>query len=126
MVSSLETGFRLSDRTFTDKRGTFRWGRREGQNGYRLPDGKVVTNEDCEFNKYGHACMPGELGNFVSVKNNKGLNYLLLDLLGVAESVFGAGKFDAQQTWDHNWTLIESGSVERKSQRRLSDGEPGY
>jgi TonB-dependent receptor len=114
VVSSLETGFRLSDRTFTDKRGTFRWGRREGQNGYRLPDGKVVTNESCEFNKYGHPCMPGELANFVSVKNNKGLNYLDLDLLGVAESVFGAGKFDAQQTWDHNWTLIESGSVEEK------------
>jgi len=114
VVSSLETGVRLSERTFTDKRGTFRWGRREGQNGYRLPDGKVVTNEDCEFNKYGHPCMPGALGNFVSVKNNKGLNYLDLDLLGVAESVFGAGKFDAQQTWDHNWTLIESGSVEEK------------
>ena len=114
VVSSLETGVRQSDRTFTDKRGTFRWGRREGQNGYRLPDGKVVTNEDCEFNKYGHPCTPGQLGNFVTVKSNKGLSYLDLDLLGIADSVFGAGKYDAQQTWDHNWTLIESGSVEEK------------
>lgn len=114
VVSSLEAGARLSERTFEDKRGTFRWGRREGQNGYQLPNGAITNLEGCEFNKYNHACTPRSLNGFVTVKQGHGLNYLDLDLQAVADAAFGAGKYDAQQTWEHNWTLIESGAVEEK------------
>ncbi|OBP13688.1 DEAD/DEAH box helicase [Rheinheimera sp. SA_1] len=114
VITSVESGVRLSDRTFADQRSTFRWGRREGQNGYVSSNGSVVNVEGCEFNKYNHPCRPAELTNFVTVKSAKGMSYLDLDLLGIADSVFGKGNYEAQQTWDHNWTLIESGSVEEK------------
>ncbi|WDD98018.1 TonB-dependent receptor [Thalassomonas actiniarum] len=113
-ISSIEVGARWSDRTFSDKRSTFRWGAREGQNGYQLPDGTIVTNQNCEFNHYDHACTPISLDGFATVKNMNGFSYLDLDLVGIADAAFGPGNYDAQQSWEHNWTLIESGSVREK------------
>lgn len=109
--SSLEIGGRWSEREFTDQRSTFRWGRREGQNGYMTPDGTVVTNEGCEFNHAAHSCVPHDLTGFTTTRNVKGFDLLELDLVGIADKYFGAGNYDAQQTWEHNWTLIESGAV---------------
>lgn len=112
--SSIEIGARWSDREFTDKRSTFRWGRREGQNGYMLPDGSVVTNEGCEYNQQNHLCMPHDVTGFTTTRSVHGFEFLDLDLRGIADNVFGAGNYDAQQTWEHNWTLIESGAVEEE------------
>ncbi|WP_125779698.1 TonB-dependent receptor [Pseudoalteromonas rubra] len=113
-ISSVEVGARWSDREFTDKRSTFRWGAREGQNGYQMADGTIVTNKGCEFNHQNHACMPHKLDGFVTVEHTRGFDYLELDLIGIADAVFGPGNYDAQQTWEHNWTLIESGSVKEE------------
>ena len=113
-INSIEIGARWSDRTFADKRSTFRWGAREGQDGYQTADGTIVTNQNCEQNQYNHACVPIALDGFVSTKNMNGFSYLDLDLVGIANAAFGEGNYDAQQTWEHNWTLIESGSVREK------------
>ncbi|MDP4486790.1 TonB-dependent receptor [Pseudoalteromonas piscicida] len=110
-ISSIEVGARWSDREFTDQRSTFRWGAREGQNGYQLPDGTIVTNKGCEFNDQNHPCIPHDLTGYVSVRDTRGFQYLELDLEGIANEVFGPGNYEAQQTWGHNWTLIESGAV---------------
>ncbi|MBQ4811136.1 TonB-dependent receptor [Pseudoalteromonas luteoviolacea] len=114
IISSVEVGVRWSKREFTDQRSTFRWGAREGQNGYRLPNGEIVTNKNCEFNHQNHACVPHDLTGFVTVKNGGGINYLDLDMVGIADAVFGAGNYDGQQTWEHNWTLVESGAVKEE------------
>ena len=113
-ISSFEMGARYSDRQFTDQRSTFRWGRREGQNGYMTAAGDIVLNEGCEFNHAAHPCQPYALDGFVSVEQGPGFSYLDLDLEGIANNVFGAGNYEAQQTWEHNWTLIESGAVQEK------------
>lgn len=113
-ISSIEVGARWSDRKFTDQRSTFRWGAREGQRGYMNDDGSISTTQGCEFNHYNHPCMPHDLSGFATIKSAKGFDYIDLDLIGIADSVFGAGNYDAQQTWEHNWTLIESGAVEEE------------
>ncbi|MCG7535022.1 TonB-dependent receptor [Pseudoalteromonas sp. OOF1S-7] len=113
-ISSIEVGARWSDREFTDQRSTFRWGAREGQNGYKMPDGTIVTNKGCEFNHQNHACVPHSLDGFVTVEHTRGFDYLELDLVGIANEVFGPGNYNAQQTWEHNWTLIESGAVKEE------------
>ncbi|WP_440053327.1 TonB-dependent receptor [Pseudoalteromonas sp. T1lg65] len=113
-ITSVEVGARWSEREFTDKRSTFRWGAREGQNGYQLPDGTIVNNQNCEFNHNNHPCKPYDLSGFAVTRNTRGFEYLELDLLGIADAVFGPGGYEAQQTWEHNWTLIESGAVKEE------------
>ncbi|MCA0894622.1 TonB-dependent receptor [Microbulbifer agarilyticus] len=119
VVASFEAGVRWSERVFSDDRSTFRWGRREGQNGFVDADGNVQLNEGCEFNRSDVACMPMDLDGFVTVESFGGSmsgypNYLSVDLAGIADAVFGPGNYDAQQTWDHNWTLIESGELKEE------------
>jgi TonB-dependent receptor len=112
-IASIEAGIRWSERKFTDDRSTFRWGRREGQNGYALPDGSIVNNEGCEFNHYNHACTPRDLSGFVTNGSLNGMDYLKLDMIAMGDAAFG-GQYDAQQTWEHNWTLVESGAVKEE------------
>ncbi|WP_085953481.1 TonB-dependent receptor [Catenovulum agarivorans] len=115
--TSIEFGTRLSERRFGDKRSVFRWGTREGQKGYQMPDGAVVSdpNTTCEFNHYGYDCTPRSLDGFTKVTELDGIQFLeITDMAGLADATFGAGGYEAQQTWNHNWTLIESGSVEEK------------
>jgi len=109
VFSSLEAGVRYSEREFGDNRGTFRWGQREGQS----------TGGNCEFNTSGVACTPQDLSGFVAVKSFGGslsgyADYLETDLTGIADAVFGSGNYDANKSWDHNWTMIESGSVKEE------------
>ncbi|NTS77411.1 TonB-dependent receptor [Catenovulum sp. SM1970] len=113
-ITSIETGFRYSERKFTDERSTFRWGTREGQQGYVDANGNITNIKGCEFNHMNHPCQPASLDGFVKVDNVKGLQFLELDLPGIANDIFGPGNYDAQQTWEHNWTLIESGALEEE------------
>lgn len=115
VISSLEAGFRWSDRTFTDDRGTFRYGRREGQS-QLVQDGALVS-ENCESNSSGVACTPHSLAGFVTVESFGGAladypDYLRVDMVGIANEIFGdPSVYAAKKTWNHNWTLIESGQV---------------
>lgn len=114
-ISSVEAGFRWSDRKFTDDRGTFRYGRREGQS-QLVQDGELVV-EGCEFNTSGVDCVPHSLNGFVTVEPFRGNlagypDYLRLDMLAIANDIFGnPDLYAAKKTWNHNWTLIESGQV---------------
>lgn len=117
-ISSVEAGFRWSDRNFTDDRGTFRYGQREGQS--RQVVNGVIVEQGCEGNTSGVACTPHELDGFVTVAKFDGSlaqygSYLKLDMIGIADEVFGSPDvYKAKKTWNHNWTLIESGALEEE------------
>lgn len=117
-ISSVEAGIRWSDRTFEDDRGTFRYGQREGQR-RQVVDG-AISEQWCEGNASGVACTPHELDGFVEVEQFGGSlaqygSYLKLDMVGIANDIFGSPDvYKAQQTWAHNWTLIESGQVQEE------------
>jgi iron complex outermembrane recepter protein len=116
-ISYVQVGGRYSDRTFGDDRSTFRWGRREGQS--RQVVGGVAEDQFCENNPSGVACMPMSLDGFVETGSFGGdlggvPDYLIVDMEGIANEVFGAGNYDANKDWNHNWTLIESGEVREK------------
>jgi TonB-dependent receptor len=114
VLTSFQVGYRRSERTFGDERSTFRYGQREGQS--RQVVNGAIEERGCEFNTSGVPCAPQDLSGFVSTGSFGGTlsgypDYLILDMVGIANQVFGAGNYNAQQTWDHNWTLIESGQV---------------
>lgn len=117
-IASIEAGFRWSDRTFTDDRGTFRYGQREGQS--RQVINGAIVDQSCEFNTSGVPCTPHEIDGFVTVENFGGSlaqygSYLKLDMVGIANEIFGnPDVYAAKKTWNHNWTLIESGAVEEE------------
>jgi TonB-dependent receptor len=116
-ISYVQVGGRYSDRTFGDDRATFRWGRREGQS--RQVVGGAIEDQFCENNPSGIACMPMPLDGFVTAASFGGglssfPDYVIVDLDGIANDVFGAGNYDANKDWNHNWTLIESGEVQEK------------
>ena len=126
-VSYVQVGGRHSDRSFTDDRATFRYGQREGQSrqvgdvfddeGNLLEDRLVEQN--CENNPSGLPCEPQDLTGFVTTGSFGGSlsgfpDYLILDMVGIANDVFGLGNYDANKDWSHNWTLIESGEVQEK------------
>lgn len=116
-ISYVQVGGRYSDRTFGDDRATFRWGRREGQS--RQVVNGVIEDQFCENNPSGVACQPFSLDGFVVGDSFGGPlasypNYLVLDLTGIANNVFGAGNYSANKDWNHNWTMIESGEVQEK------------
>jgi iron complex outermembrane receptor protein len=117
VISYVQVGGRYSDRTFGDDRATFRWGRREGQ--WRRVEGGAIVDDFCENNPSGVECMPMPLDGFVEVESFGGSlggfpDYLVVDLDAIANNVFGAGNYDANKDWNHNWTLIESGEVREK------------
>jgi TonB-dependent receptor len=116
-ITSIEIGARYSDRRFEDDRGVFRWGTREGMRGHINALGEVISdpNTICEFNQYNYDCAPALVDGFTTVRSVSGIDILeITDIGALADSLFGENGYDAQKTWNHNWTLIESGSVEEK------------
>lgn len=116
-ITSIEVGARYSNRLFEDDRGVFRWGTREGMRGHINADGAVVSdpNTTCEFNSYGYNCAPADVTGFTTQRSVSGIDILEINNLGaLATSLFGDDGFNAQKTWNHNWTLIESGGLEEK------------
>lgn len=120
VFSSLEAGFRISDRTFGTERSTFRWGQRWGQAQQVNPDNGHWVIQGCESNTSGVACTPVELpaGTYSQESFGGSLaglpDYLSVDLKAVADAVFGPGNYEGKQSWAHNWTLVNSGKVEEK------------
>lgn len=118
VLSSVEAGVRVSDRTFGTDRGTFRWGQRWGQS--RQVVGGAINERGCESNVSGVACTPLELpAEFVTKRSFGGSlsslpNYLSVDLEGIANEVFGPGNYEGKKSWSHNWTLVNSGEVKEK------------
>jgi len=105
-ISSVEVGVRVSDRTFGADRGTFLYGSRSGQ----FNDG---ANSYCEDNTSTIACAPQPVDGFVSVQSLPGVpdHFVVNDLNGLAESIFGAGNFEGIKLHSRDWTFIESNEI---------------
>ena len=108
-VSSIEAGFRISEREFDSQRGTFLYGSRDGQfTGYcadNLTTGAAAL-----------ACTPQPLDGFVSVQSVDGVpdHLVVTDMQGLATSIFGAGNFEGRQVFSQDWTFVESGLLTEK------------
>lgn len=110
-ISSFEAGVRISDRTFGADRGTFLYGSRSGQ----FNDG--VTSF-CEDNNSTIACAPQSVDGFVEVQSLPGVpdHFVVTDLEGLGDSVFGAGNYEGLKQYAHDWTFISSNDIEENTE----------
>jgi phosphoribosylformimino-5-aminoimidazole carboxamide ribotide isomerase len=108
-VSSFEVGVRLSERTFDSDRGTFQYGSRPGQ--YTGWCERNMTTGSGAM-----ACTPLPLDGFVSVQSVDGApdHFVVDNMQGLAEAVFGPGNFEGGKVWSDNWTFIESGRLDEE------------
>jgi len=106
-ISSIETGVRVSRRSFGADRGTFLYGSRSGQ----FNDG---TNSYCEDNTSSIACVPQAVDGFVSVQSLPGVpdHLVVNDLDGLAREIFGAGNYEGIKLHSRDWTFIESNVID--------------
>ena len=101
-ISSVETGVRVSDRTFGADRGTFLYGSRSGQGtGW------------CEDNTSNLACAPQSVDGFVRVQSLSGVpdHFVITNLNALGNSIFGPGGDDGIKLHSRDWTFIESNDV---------------
>jgi iron complex outermembrane receptor protein len=106
-ISSIETGVRVSDRTFGANRGTFLYGSRSGQGtGW------------CEDNTSNIACAPQSVDGFVSVQSLTGVpdHFVITDIVGLGNSIFGAGNDQGIKLHSRDWTFIESNDIEENTE----------
>lgn len=114
-VSAIEAGVRVSDRTFDSHRGAFLYGSRDGQ--YNYVDGSGKWTSYCADNLSSIACKPQSLGSFVSVGKVEGApNHNVVNMAGLADSIFGKGNYYGKQVFSQDWTFVESGALEEKVQ----------
>lgn len=115
IFSGIELGVRLSERTFDSERATFLWGSRDG----------VFNNDSgswCDDNVSEAAdrptveCSPIDLNGFASVGSVSGApDHLVVNIDGLADSVFGPGNYDGVKLFSRDWTFIESGALTEKT-----------
>ena len=106
-VSSIEAGVRISDRTFGADRGTFLFGSRSGQGtGW------------CEDNTSAIACAPQSVDGFVKVQSLPGVpdHFVITDINGLGDSIFGAGNDAGVKLFSRDWTFIESNDIEEETE----------
>jgi iron complex outermembrane recepter protein len=113
MVKSFEAGVRVSDREFDSRRGTFLYGSRDGQFSYVTGDGKWSSY--CADNLSAIACEPKDVSAFSSVGKVQGApDHVVVDMVGLADSIFGKGNYTGKQVFSRDWTFVESGALEEK------------
>jgi phosphoribosylformimino-5-aminoimidazole carboxamide ribotide isomerase len=108
-ISSFEAGVRVSDRTFGADRGTFLYGSRSGQGtGW------------CEDNTSNPAlaCAPQSVDGFVSVQSLSGVpdHFVISDIVGLGNSIFGAGNDAGIKLHSRDWTFIESNDIDEDTE----------
>ncbi|WP_091983660.1 TonB-dependent receptor [Pseudoalteromonas denitrificans] len=115
-ISSIETGIRYSKRTFDSNRGTFLYGSRDGQ--FNTVNAQGNWESWCADNLSSSptlACEPQSVAGFSSIGSVNGApDHLVVDLNGLADSIFGAGNYQGKQVFSRDWTFIESGKLEEK------------
>ncbi|MFT7562181.1 MAG: iron complex outermembrane receptor protein [Flavobacteriales bacterium] len=112
-ISSFEVGVRSSERVFDAERGAFLFGSRNGQ--FNI----VGVDPYCQDNLSGFQdgvdatpCTPLTIGSFGSIGSVDGApDHVVVDLDGIADSVFGAGNYDGLKVWSNEWTVIESADL---------------
>lgn len=115
-ITSVELGARYSDRTFDSRRGTFLYGSRDGQ--FRTLDADGNWEEYCKDNMTVEApiaCMPQSVQGFTSVGSVDGApDHLVVNMEGLADSLFGPGNYEGKQVFSNDWTFVESGAVKEE------------
>lgn len=112
-ISAIEAGFRISDRVFDSHRGAFLYGSRDGQ--FNYVDGTGHWTSYCNDNLSSIACKPQPLGSFTSVGHIAGApDHFVVNMAGLADSIFGAGNYYGKQVFSQDWTFVESGKLEEK------------
>ena len=126
IFSSIEVGYRQSERTFDSERATFLWGSRDGVFDYDevVEEGEPPVNFSyCSDNVSEAAdrptveCSPIAIDSFATVGSVEGApDHLIVDIDGLADEVFGAGNYDGVKLWSRNWTFIESGALTEETE----------
>lgn len=98
-VSSIEGGYRKSQRTWIGDEPTFVWGDGYDQRNINDPtfNAPIDLNEFVVLRDYG-----GDMARF-------GQYWEITSQQGFLDAAFGAGNHDAAKTWAYNWTMINSG-----------------
>ena len=115
-ITSVEMGVRYADRLFDSRRGTFLYGSRQGQ--FNYVDGNGDWQSYCEDNLTlpALACMPQLVDGFVSIGSVSGApDHLVVNLDGLADSIFGPGNYTGRQVFSRDWTFVESGGLQEKT-----------
>ncbi|MDJ0708862.1 MAG: TonB-dependent receptor [Woeseiaceae bacterium] len=106
-ISSIETGVRISERTFGADRGTFLYGSRSGQGtGW------------CEDNTSSLTCEPQSVAGFVSTQSLPGVpdHFIINDLNGLGDAIFGPGGSEGVKLHSRDWTYIESNDIQEDTE----------
>jgi phosphoribosylformimino-5-aminoimidazole carboxamide ribotide isomerase len=108
-ISSIEAGVRISDRTFGADRGTFLYGSRSGQGTGWCEDNTSDPALDCE---------PQSIDGFVSTQSLPGVpdHFVISDIVGLGNSIFGAGNDAGIKLHSRDWTFIESNDIEEDTE----------
>jgi iron complex outermembrane recepter protein len=113
IIKSFEAGVRISEREFDSRRGAFLYGSRDGQFNYVAGDGKWSSY--CADNLSTIACEPKEVSAFSSVGKVQGApDHFVVDMVGLADSIFGKGNYSGKQVFSRDWTFVESGALVEK------------
>ncbi len=107
-ISSLEMGVRISDRTFGADRGTFLYGSRSGQGtGWCEDDTSALGS-----------CLPQSIEGFVETQSLAGVpdHFVITDLNGLSDAIFGAGNDEGVKLFSRDWTFIESNDINEETE----------
>jgi iron complex outermembrane receptor protein len=116
LIKSVEAGVRVSERVFDSRRGTFLYGARDGQ--FRYVDGNGDWQSYCADNitEPFLECQPQEIDGFVSVGSVDGApDHFVVNMQGLADELFGPGNYQGKQIFSRDWTFVESGALEEKT-----------
>ena len=118
-ISGVEAGVRITSRDFGADRGTFLYGSRSGQFRTSSTD---PDNPDgwCEDNTTSPTleCRPQSVDGFVEVLSLAGVpdHFVITDLDGLANSIFGAADNRGIKLHSRDWTFIESNVVSEETE----------
>ncbi len=107
IITSVEAGVRISDRTFGADRGTFLYGSRSGQGtGWCEDDTSDLA-----------ACTPQSIDGFVKVQSLPGVpdHFVINNINALGRSIFGPGGDDGVKLFSRDWTFIESNDIEEET-----------
>ncbi len=115
-ITSFEMGARISEREFDSRRGTFLYGSRDGQFNYVNGSGNWESYCADNLTAPALACAPKSVDGFVSVGSVKGApDHYVVNMAGLADSIFGAGNYQGKQVFSRDWTFVESGALVEKT-----------
>lgn len=115
-ITSFEMGARISEREFDSRRGTFLYGSRDGQFNYVNGSGNWESYCADNLTAPALACKPQSVDGFVSVGSVKGApDHYVVNMAGLADSIFGAGNYQGKQVFSRDWTFVESGALVEKT-----------